>query len=77
MAAAVCDYGPSPPKSQELVNVSPRKALRASLVSHKVACNRKEGKEEANHGGKSKSQSIKVLTKVSLKCERLGKLGQN
>ena len=42
MAAAVCDYGPSPPKSQELANVSPGKALRASLVSHKVASNNKE-----------------------------------
>ena len=39
VAAAVCDYEPSPPKSQELVKVSPGKALRASSVSHKVACN--------------------------------------
>ena len=42
VAAAVCDYGPSPPKSQELAKVSPGKALRASLVSHKVASNNKE-----------------------------------
>ena len=48
MAAAVCDYGPSPPKSQELAKVSPGKALRASLDSHEVASNKRNGEQEAN-----------------------------
>ena len=44
----MCDYGPSPPKSQELAKVSPGKALRASLDSHKVASNKRNGEQEAN-----------------------------
>ena len=49
VAAAVCDYGLSPPKFQELVKVSPGKVLRASLVSHKVASNIKERRTRSKH----------------------------
>ena len=55
----MCDYGPSPPKSQELANVSPGKALRASLDSHKVASNKRNGEQEENKVKVKKSTNQK------------------